>query len=58
MSEWWGIRREQDLKKIRKSTIEFISNLESQINEFENNPNELASQLKKVIGQFKKEIEG
>jgi len=54
---WWALNREHDLNKIRKSTHQFITDLESKITELEENPDKLITEIKKAVEKFKKEIE-
>lgn len=57
MSDWWAITKQNDLRELRKSANQFVSELELKITELADNSDELITQLKKAIDQFKKEIE-
>ena len=54
MNEWWGITKENQLKKYKKKTNQFIDELESTLNDFEDNANikELSSKLRESIKKF------
>ncbi len=57
MNEWWGITKENQLKKYQKKTNQFINELESNLNDFENKADikELSSKLKESIKKFQEE---
>ncbi len=57
MNDWWGITKENQLKKYQKKTNQFINELESTLNDFENkaDPKELSSKLKESIKKFQEE---
>ena len=54
MNDWWGITKENQLKKYQKKTNQFINELESTLNDFENKADtkELSSKLKESIKKF------
>ena len=57
MNDWWGITKENQLKKYQKKTNQFINELESTLNDFENKADtkELSSKLKESIKKFQEE---
>ncbi len=57
MNEWWGITKENQLKKYQKKTNQFIGELESTLDDFENKADikELSSKLKESIKKFQEE---
>jgi hypothetical protein len=57
MNDWWGITKENQLKKYQKKTNQFINELESTLNYFENKADikELSSKLKESIKKFQEE---
>lgn len=57
MSEWWGISKQNKLKKFQGETNQFVNNLESTIKDFEEkgNVDELVSKLKSSIREFQNE---
>lgn len=57
MNDWWGITKENQLKKYQKKTNQFINELESTLDDFENKADikELSSKLKESIKKFQKE---
>ena len=57
MNDWWGITKENQLKKYQKKTNQFINELESTLNYFENKADikELSSKLKESIRKFQEE---
>lgn len=54
MNDWWGITKENQLKKYQKKTNQFINELESTLDDFENKADikELSSKLKESIKKF------
>ncbi len=57
MNDWWGITKENQLKKYQKKTNQFINELESTLNDFENkaDPKELSLKIKESIKKFQEE---
>ncbi|HXV66838.1 MAG TPA: hypothetical protein VD731_06420 [Nitrosopumilaceae archaeon] len=57
MNDWWGITKENQLKKYQKKTNQFINELESTLDNFENKADikELSSKLKESIKKFQEE---
>jgi len=57
MNDWWGITKENQLKKYQKKTNQFINELESTLDDFENKADikELSSKLKESIKKFQEE---
>ena len=57
MNDWWRITKENQLKKYQKKTNQFINELESTLNYFENKADikELSSKLKESIKKFQEE---
>jgi hypothetical protein len=57
MNDWWGITKENQLKKYQKNINQFINELESTLNDFENKADikELSSKLKDSIKKFQEE---
>ena len=57
MNDWWGITKENQLKKYQKKTNQFINELESTLKDFENKAEikELSSKLKESIKKFQEE---
>ena len=57
MNDWWGITKENQLKKYQKKTNQFINALESTLNYFETKADikELSSKLKESIKKFQEE---
>lgn len=56
---WWAIRRQQEIKKIRKTTNQFFNEIETILGEYENKKEtiEFSSKIKEAINNFKKELE-
>ena len=59
MTNWWGIKKETDLKKLKQETNRFLTNLEKSLENFEHDgdPSKLKNNLKKTIGEFRENIE-
>ncbi len=57
MNDWWGITKENQLKKYQKKTNQLINEFESILNDFENKADikELSSKLKESIKKFQLE---
>lgn len=57
MNDWWGMKKENQLKKYQKKTNQFINELESTLNDFENKADikGLSSKLKESIKKFQEE---
>ena len=57
MNDWWGITKENQLKKYQKKTNQFINELEFTLKDFENKAEikELSSKLKESIRKFQEE---
>jgi len=57
MNDWWGITKENQLKKYQKKTNQFINELETTLDDFENKADikELSSKLKESIKKFQEE---
>ena len=57
MNEWWGITKENQLKKYQKKTNQFIKELESTLKDFENSADikDLSTKLKESIKKFQDE---
>ena len=57
MNDWWGITKENQLKKYQKKINQFINELESTLNDFKNKADtkELSSKLKESIRKFQEE---
>jgi len=55
---WWGITKENQLKKLHTQVNQFINELELSLKDFENNGDvkKLGYELKEAIQQFQKEI--
>ena len=57
MNDWWGITKENQLKKYQKKTNQFIKELESTLKDFENSADikDLSTKLKESIKKFQDE---
>ena len=59
MTNWWVINKENDLKKLKKDTVQFLSNLEKTLENFDQtgDPSKLKDNLKKTINEFKDNLD-